>query len=153
MTDMKRIFAVFAVLTAVAMTSLSCEKYEDGKPSKSVRTEFDDMYPDARDVEWEAEVGYWKVSFETGKAPDVKEREAWYDAQGNWIRTETDMVASALPQSVKDALAASEYAGALLSDTDVEFVETPEGNYYRLEVRLNGLEVGLNITEDGKITL
>lgn len=150
---MRRIYAVLAVFAAVAVTLLSCEKYEDGRPAKSVRAEFNDMYPDARDVEWEAESGFWKVSFETGKAPSVKECEAWYDADGNWVRTETDILASALPQSVKDALAASEYAGALNSDSDVEYVETPEGNYYRLEVGFDGLEIALNITEDGKVFL
>ena len=57
---------IFAVAAIAALTLLSCEKYEDGKPAKSVRSEFAEMYPDARDVEWEAEAGYWKVSFETG---------------------------------------------------------------------------------------
>lgn len=144
---------IFAVAALTALTLLSCEKYDDGKPAKSVRSEFARMYPDAKDVEWEAEAGYWKVSFETGKAPAVKEHEAWYDASGNWIRTETDIVASALPQSVKDALAASEYASAVLSGSDIEYVETPEGNYYEIEVRFGGAEIALKVTEDGEVSL
>lgn len=150
---MKRLMTAFAVLAAAAMTLLSCEKYEDGKPAKGVRDEFAEMYPDAKDVEWEAEAGYWKVSFELGKAPDVKECEAWYDAQGNWVRTETDIVASALPQSVKDALAASEYASAVISDNDVDFVQTPEGDYYQLELNFNGVKIRLNVSEDGDVSL
>lgn len=150
---MKRFYMIFAVAAMAALTLLSCEKYEDGKPAKSVRSEFAEMYPDARDVEWEAEAGYWKVSFETGKAPAVQEHEAWYDASGNWIRTETDLVASALPQSVKDALAASEYASAILSGSDIEYVETPDGNYYEIEVRYGGVEVALKVTEGGEVSL
>ena len=150
---MKRIIASIVVVAVAAMTLVSCEKYEDGKPARTVRTEFARMYPDAKDVEWEAEAGYWKVSFETGKAPDVKEREAWYDASGEWIRTETDILSSALPKSVKDALAASEYATAVLSDSDIEYVETPDGNYYELEVRFGGVEVALKVTEDGEVSL
>lgn len=149
---MKRFFMILAVAVTV-MALLSCEKYEDGKPAKAVRTEFAEMYPDAKDVEWEAEAGYWKVSFETGKAPAVQEHEAWYDASGNWIRTETDIVASALPQSVKDALAASEYASAVLSGSDIECVETPDGNYYEMEVRYGGVEIALKVTEDGEVSL
>ncbi len=149
---MKRFFMILAVAVTV-MALLSCEKYEDGKPAKEVRTEFKNMYPDAKDVEWEAEAGYWKVSFETGKAPAVQEHEAWYDVSGNWIRTETDIVASALPQSVKDALAASEYASVVLSGSDIEYVETPDGNYYEMEVRYGGVEIALKVTEDGEVSL
>ncbi len=141
------------MLAVSAMTLLSCEKYEDGKPDRIVLDAFAEMFPDARDVEWDAEQGSWVVSFETGTPPDVKESEAWYDRNGNWLRTETDLLASALPQVVKDALAASEYASAVLDAGDVEFVETPDGNFYQLEVILKGLEVKLKVSEDGKISL
>ena len=149
---MKRIILT-VILAVSAMTLFSCEKYEDGKPVKSVREAFAEMYPDARDVEWDMELTGWKVSFETGTPPDIKESEAWYDRDGNWLRTETDLLASALPQVVKDALAASEYASAVLDAGDVEFVETPDGNFYQLEVILKGLEVKLKVSEDGKISL
>ena len=149
---MKRILA-FTVMAVAALSLLSCEKYEDGKPSKDVRTEFKDMYPDARDVEWEAERGLWQVSFETGTPPAVKEHEAWYDANGNWIRTETDILASELPQSVKDALAASEYASATLLPDEIESVTTPAGDYYSLELMFNGVKIRLNVTEGGEVSM
>ena len=149
---MKRIILT-VILAVSAMTLFSCEKYEDGKPVKSVREAVAEMDPDARDVEWDMELTGWKVSFETGTPPDVKESEAWYDRNGNWLRTETDLLASALPQVVKDALATSEYASAVLDAGDVEFVETPDGNFYQLEVILKGLEVKLKVSEDGKISL
>lgn len=149
---MKRILG-FILMLVTAAVLLSCEKYEDGKPLKNVRNAFSEMYPGARDVEWDAENGYWVVSFELGTPPNVKECEAWYDVDANWLRTETDLVDSALPQSVKDAIAASEYASALLSAGDVDYVETPDGNFYELEVNLNGLEIRLKVSEDGKVSL
>lgn len=147
-----KLMSAFAVMAALAMSLLSCEKYEDGKPSKDVRTQFKDMYPDARDVEWEAERGLWQVSFETGTPPAVKEHEAWYDANGNWIRTETDILASELPQSVKDAIAASEYASAVILHDDIEYVTTPSGDYYSLELMYNGVKIRLNVTEGGEVS-
>lgn len=150
---MLRIIKVFALVALVLQMLSSCEKYEDGRPAKSVRSEFARMYPDAKDVEWEPEAGYWKISFETGKVPAVKEHEAWYDADGNWIRTETDIHESLLPKSVKDALAASEYASVILSGSDIEYVEAPHGNYYQLEVKYSGMEVTLKVTEDGDVSL
>ena len=141
------------MLAVPAISLFSCEKYEDGRPSKNIRAVFAEMYPDARDVEWDLELSGWNVSFELGTPPAVKDCEAWYGLDAAWIRTETDIPASALPQSVKDALAASEYAGAMLDTDDIEFVETPDGDYYQLEVLFNGLEIRLKISEDGDISL
>lgn len=149
---MKRFFMIFAVAVA-AMALLSCEKYEDGKPAKDVRSEFKKMYPDAKDVEWEGRGGYWIVSFETGTPPNEVDREAWYDQKGEWVKTETDILANALPESVKDAIAGSEYASAVIDGDDVVYVETPSGNYYRLELKVGGLDVYIDVTEDGKISI
>lgn len=49
---MKRMITIAAALMLLAAAG-ACEKYEDGRPSKDVRTEFARMYPDAWDVEWE----------------------------------------------------------------------------------------------------
>ncbi len=152
---MKRIFAILAIAASlVAMAS--CEKYEDGRPSKDVRTEFKNMYPDAWDVEWEMEIGldgkYWEVSFETGSKPNGTEHTAKYDMDGNWIETETDIFWNAVPQGVKDALSAK-YAGSVLEDHTVGYVETPTGIFYRFDIYLNGVEVDVKVTEDGQVTV
>lgn len=152
MTDMKRLYVVLAVAVA-AIALLSCDKYEDGKPAKEVRTEFNKMYPDAKDVEWEPQRGFWVVSFETGNPPDVVEHEAWYDADGGWIRTETEVYISDLPKKVLDAIAASEYASAVIDRNDVVYVETPESSWYRLELFLGEVEIHVDVTDDGKVSL
>ena len=66
-------FLFYAATIAAAATIISSEKYEDGRPLKNVRSEFKSMYPDARDVEWDSEYGYWVVSFELGTRPAVKD--------------------------------------------------------------------------------
>ena len=66
-------FLFYAATIAAAATIISCEKYEDGRPLKNVRSEFKSMSPDARDVEWDSEYGYWVVSFELGTRPAVKD--------------------------------------------------------------------------------
>jgi hypothetical protein len=152
MTDMKRLYTILAVVVA-AMALISCDKYEDGKPAKSVRAEFNKMYPDAKDVEWEPQRGFWVVSFETGTPPDVVEHDAWYDVDGGWIRTETEVYADALPQAVLDAIAASEYASAVIDRNDVVYVETPQAAWYRLELFFGGVEIHVDVTEEGKVSL
>ena len=150
---MKRILSVFVLLAIPAISLISCEKYEDGRPAKSVRAVFSEMYPGAREVEWESDLSYWNVSFELGTPPAVKDCDAWYDVNAKWIRTETEISSRELPQSVKDAIAVSEYAGAVLDADDVKFVETPDGAFYQLEVQYKGLEIRLDITEEGNISL
>lgn len=150
---MKHVLIAIAMAAAAALTLLSCEKYDDGKPSKDVCSEFNKMYPGARDVEWEPEFGNWVVSFETGTVPNVKEHEAWYDVAGNWLRTETDVRESDLPKVVRDALEASEYASPYLKIDDIDFVETPDGEFYQVDVEVAGVEISLDVTTDGVISV
>lgn len=151
--SMKKVLYTICV-ALIAVSVLSCDRYEDGRPQKSVIKEFNNMYQDAKDVEWESEGGYWKVSFETGTRPNRIEHEAWYDEAGNWVMTETDMFLSSVPQSIKDFLASDAvYGASSFRDNDVEFWQTPSGNFYRFDLRLDGREVEVDVTEDGKVSL
>lgn len=150
--DMKKILYVLGAV-AIAFVAVMCEKYDDGIPAKSVRNEFKSMYAGAKDVEWEREGAYWKVSFEAGTYPNRVDHEAWYDEAGNWIMTETDLLLSSVPQEIKDFLAADAvYGTATISDNDVEFWQKPDGNFYRFDLRHDGREVEVDVTEDGKVS-
>ena len=149
---MKKLAVIIAVAASV-FAALSCDQYEDGKPSDNVLTRFDKMYPNAYNIEWEIEGVYWEVSFETGSYPNVKEHTAWFRADGTWVRTETDLLISAVPEEIKQYLQASEYASALLQDTEIDYVQTPDGNYYQFELVYNGASIKVNVTPDGNISL
>lgn len=150
---MKRLIVLFAVAVA-AVGLASCDKYEDGRPDKDVRNEFDKMYPDAFDIEWEWEGTYWDVSFETGSRPNGTEHEAWYDKSGNWLRTTTEMLITDVPQQIKDILAADPtYGTAPYADIDADFIETPSGNFYRFDLRVNGVVVEVDVNVNGEVTL
>lgn len=142
------------ILTVVAsMAMMACDMYDDGIPSRAVRNEFKAMYPDAKDVEWDREGAYWSVSYETGTYPDRVDHEALFDASGKWVMTETELLLSDVPQSVKDALAASQEYGSLpLDDREVEYYQTPAGNFYRFDLRMDGRDVDVDVTEDGKVS-
>lgn len=149
---MKKIIFVLAAVALAGLTLVSCDKYEDGRPDRDVRSEFNKMYPDAKDVEWEADQGYWKVSFETGTPPDVTEHEAWYDEYGTWVRTETELSAKDLPQFVKDAIS-KETASAIFENADIEYVETPKENYYKVEIEVRGYKLHYTVTEKGEVSV
>lgn len=149
---MKRIIVILA-LAASFLAAWSCDKYEDGRPSKDIRNEFQRMYPDAWDVEWEYQGSRWEVSFETGKRPEGKEHTAWYDASGGWIMTETEVFLSEVPQQIKAYLAESEYGSAQFTDNDAEYIMTPAGNYYRFDVRDGKDQFEVDVNEDGQVSL
>lgn len=152
---MKRFLIILIALSVatLAFAAVSCGRYEDGRPSKSIRHDFNDRYPEAKDVEWDHEAGYWVVSFETGSAPEVFEHEAWYDDSGKWLRTVTEYSILSVPQSIKDLLAASEYGSLPLEDDEVDYFETSSGDvFYRFELWQEGREIVVDVHEDGRVT-
>lgn len=150
---MKKIMMILAAAIAAA-TLISCDKYEDGRPDRSVRNQFDKMYPGAFDIEWEWEGTFWEVSFETGSRPNGTEREARYAEDGTWIRTKTEMFLTSVPQQIKDFLAADPtYGNAPYADNEIDFIETPAGDFYRFDLRVNGAVVEVDVTTDGEVKL
>lgn len=145
---MKRLMIIFAAVATMAM-AVSCDDYDGVRPDSDVLEQFEAMYPGAKDVEWDREGYYWKVSFETGA--ERIDREAWFDRNGAWLRTETDLLLSAVPQEIKDFLSESAYKDAIFEDNDAEFVETPTGDYYRFELLFGGIEVKVKVSEDGSV--
>ena len=87
-----------ATLVCSSFVFMSCDDDDDKFTPESIVTKaFDTKYPDAQRVSWENEAGYVKAEFYTGSY----EAEAWFDPQGNWMLTETDLPYKALPQTSK----------------------------------------------------
>lgn len=149
---MKRLIVIATAMVLLSMTA-ACEKYEDGRPSKSVRSEFAQMYPDAWDVEWEYQGSVWEVSFETGSRLNGTEHTAWYDMDGKWVRTVTEVYLSSVPQKIRDYLLASEFGSGQFTDNDADYIQTPDGNYYRFDIRMDGLEIEVDVTESGNVSI
>ena len=145
---MKRLMIMLAAVVAMVM-SAACDEYDGVLPDSNILAQFNAMYPGAKDVEWEREGYYWKVSFETGR--DRVDREAWFDKNGDWLKTETDLHLSSVPQYIKDYLDGSIYKDASFEDGDAEYIETPSGNYYRFELLFGGIEIKVKVFEDGRV--
>ena len=143
------------ILTVVStFVVMACDMYDDGFPPKAARNEFKKMYSNAKDVEWDREGAYWSVSFETGTMSNRIDHEAVFDASGKWVLTETETYLSSVPQSVKDALAASpEYGNLRFDDNEVKFFQTPSGDFYRFDLEKDGRDVDVDVTVDGKVSL
>ncbi len=125
----------------------SCDDDDDDRwitPPNAVQAAFQAKYPGVTVYDWEFEYGLYKAEYRS----DGKNYESWFEADGTWVRTESDYY-SPLPQPVQDYLTANypDYR-----TEDVDWVETPTGNYFLIELeRYGGADVYLRITEDGTV--
>ena len=152
-----RISIIIAAFIAATFPVISCEKY-DVLPPKSIKDNMPadkiQLPSDARDVSWDREGSYWELSYETGFGANKTDVEVYFDAEGNWVMTKTDMRIKKVPAYIKDFVKLSpDYAGAVFSDRDAEFIERPEGNSYVLEVIVGRVEMDLEVTEEGEISI
>lgn len=103
---------MLGLLAACAATS--CESDDDGyKAPEAVQKALLARYPDATRINWKQQNGYEKADFER---PDSQlpggysDCSAWFDGSGDWYMTESEIAVGALPQAVRAAFNASEYA-------------------------------------------
>ena len=66
----------------------------------------------------------------------------------DWIRTEWDVRRSEIPAAVTDRLA-TEWPSWKIDDA--EYVETPSGSWYKIEIEQGDNELDVRITPDGTV--
>lgn len=102
-----------------------------------------EKYPDARIIETEVENGITEVDIihnQIGK--DVK-----FNSTNEWISTSWDVLIQRLPAPVTDAIKAA-YGTYIIDDAD--YVETPTGNFYLIELEKKGeADVYVKVDEKG----
>ena len=143
MKKMMMLLAASAVLFAVA-----CDKDDEVNPidqlDAATLEAVMNLYPAGNVVDVDTYQDFIEVEVMDG----MTSRDVYFDKQGNWLRTETDVRPTELPSAVTNAIAASEHAA--LHIDDAEWVETPDGNYYVVELDANP-DVYLKITAEGVI--
>ncbi len=104
---------------------VSTEMVADMSVPDAVTSAFAAEYPDATEVEWEAEGGGYEASFKNGAA----EISALYSPDGTKAATEISIDASALPEAVSKA------ASAMGAITEAAQITNADGSiHYEAEV-------------------
>lgn len=140
---------------AVAMMALqACEKSKDSGQntvvSEKAKQALEARYPGASNVTWQSKNGYVVATFTDAalRAVSAVQLDAWFDNQGAWYMTETDIRFDQLPESVKAAFAAGTYAAWRVDDVDkIERAGTE--TVYVMEVEQTGREMDLYYSPDG----
>ena len=107
---------------------------------------FEQKYPKTM-ASWENERGMLKAEFRK----NGKEVDAWFDNNGTWVRSVTDLTVRDLPDAVVSIVRAT-YPDYYIDDVDL--IETPSERYYLVEIEKRGfmdMEIKLKISEEGKI--
>ena len=120
-----------------------------GNSQGSPLASFTAMFPNAWDVEWENEHGMVKVEFKIG----YREKEAWFLADGTWVKTVTEIPLSEVPAAVISAL--KNRLGNAWEIDDIDLVEQKDAPtlFYLAECEKRGgkQEIHLRVTPDGTI--
>ncbi len=141
-----RIKSLALVLAVSGITLVSCEKENTNtlRIDREIENAFREQYSDATRVGWDFREGYYVADFWLNQV----EAHAWYTPQAAWHMTETDVRYADLPQAVRDAFEASEYADWRIDDVDM--LEHPDREtIYVIEVEQAKVEYDLYFTADG----
>ena len=149
---MKKLSILFALAALV-----SCSDKDDN-PLAEINTQlhdaFNSKYPNAVNVVWGVRSDYHVADFKNPvEGNSLVDCEAWFSQQGEWHMTESDIPYEELPEPVRVAFEASEYADWFIEDIDkVEREGTATLYVIELEAR-DGMrtETDLYYLEDGTL--
>ena len=142
---MKTKFFMF-LFAACAVMFASCSDDDDFVPETSVITAFNDKYPEAKKVSWEKKMDFKVAEF----IHNNHEKEAWFDVQGTWFMTETDIRFDELPLAIQEHFVLSQYSAWHVDDVDmIERYNTE--TIYIIEVEKGEQEIDLVYAADGTL--
>ncbi len=148
--------AKFLFVTMMMIVMVSCNEEPNGNGNftvpQSVMSNFTEMYPNAKNVKWEQK-GKYTVAHFTLQQTRAAENSytAWFlNENGSWGMTETEMLFAGLPEAVKMAFNASEYAQApWVVDDEVEQLTRMGDNetifVIEVEKKVGGIETEMDL--------
>lgn len=140
----KVLLFVFLLITGVVMTS--CNQKKQYRPDAKIVNAFNMKYPKANQVEWEQKQGYYVAEFHDNGI----ECEAWFDNNGKWSMTESNIRYNALPQAIRDNFEKSMYSN--WKKDDVDKIERMGMNpVYIIEIEKEGQDTDLYYSENGML--
>ena len=142
---MKKILSMMALsLLCLFMGSCDDNDISVSDIPAQVLNSFNEKYPSIS-AQWEKDVNSYKAEFRL----NGKDADAWFSTNGDWVRTEVDILKTDLPQVVVDAVQKA-YEGYVIDDAD--WIETPSQNYYDVDIEKGGsADIHVNVTTDGTI--
>lgn len=107
----------FGLMTGFVSCSDDDDDVNPSKVPQAVKTSFDNMFPNAKSIEWEKVAPWFVADFQE----NTFGKEAWYTASGQWAMTGTDYgtITTFLPVEVQNSFQQSIYSDWVVDDVDV----------------------------------
>lgn len=122
--------------------------YHENRPTpitNTIQELVKQKYPNSRIIEISNEGGLIEVDI-----IDVNvKKEVFFDSADNWVYTKTDINLTNLPVEVSNIVTTPQYVGYTIDDA--EYVESPQGNYYLLELEKGNSEIKVKVDSSGKV--
>lgn len=118
--------------------------YLPSELTDAMRAFIEEHYPGASIIETDLEPNWMEVDI----IHDRTAKEVRFTTTGEWISTSWDVRLTDVPQVVKDAAQAA-YPGFRMDDAD--YVQTPAGDYYLIELEKGGQDVYVKVQADGTV--
>lgn len=142
----KLLFTAFVILLLTSASLISIADDADEVPEK-IKAAFSAMFPDVKEVKWEIEeedgIMEFEAEFEDGNG---LEGEIEYDADGNLIELEKEIMPEELPVDVAFYLAAN-YKGFEIEEA-VKIINR-ENEFYEIEFTVDGEEHEITLDKMG----
>ncbi len=141
---MKKILSIMMLFT-LAFAGTSCDDDDNNVAiNDNVRTYINTHYPGAVILEAEYNYGYLEVDI----YHDTLNKDVYFDNDDAWVKTTWDVAIITLPEAVTAAITTA-YPDYRIDDA--EYVETPDGTYYSIELEQGERDIYIKITSDGTI--
>ena len=143
---MKRILFIALLMTCSVALFASCGQTKDWHLSEQCMKTLNDRYTNARILEVDYDDGMVEVEIRH----DKKDKEVLFTRTCEWVSTSWEVAQRSVPAVVLKALQ-QKYPNARIDDID--FIEMPQGSYYRFEIDRRGQQDEyVYITPQGVIT-
>ena len=134
------------ILSLLAVSATACgQKVSEADVPQPVKTAFVKQFPKAEKARWEMET---KTEYEVNFKQGTEDMSATYGTAGQWMETEKDIKASALPEAVRNTLDAK-YTGYKVKD--LSHVENPKGKFYEADIEKGEKSMEVVFNADGTV--
>lgn len=141
----KLLFLAAAVLIGLQACDKSNDDSDRGYVSEQAKQALAAKYPNASHVEWKVKNNYVVADFSISSARDLS---AWFDNNGTWYMTESDITFDQLPEAVKTSFSTSQYASWRVDDVD-QIERSATETVYVIEAENQQAEVDLYYAPNG----
>lgn len=142
---MKKLFFATLLLGGSLSTMLNAQTLSRNQVPASVIQSFEKQFGAVKNVEWELDDAHYQAEWKTSL---WLESEATFSLNGQFLKSEEELSADALPEAVKTALK-SAYTNYTVKEAKRKTLGTDV--HYAVEIKAGGQEWEVTLLKDGTI--